>query len=60
MRNTVRGCLRDLRRDVIIPSSFLGFKLTHILEISTSVVGRKWNFVGEELSNDEGNWDGGT
>jgi hypothetical protein len=42
------------------PVAFLGFKLAHILEISTSVVGRKWNLVGEELSNDEENWDGGS
>jgi hypothetical protein len=42
------------------PLALLGFKLAKILEISTSVVGRKWNLVGEELSNDEGNWDGGS
>jgi hypothetical protein len=57
LRNTVRGYLKDLRRDVIILSSFVGIKLANILEISTSVVGRKSNLVGEELSNDEGNWD---
>jgi hypothetical protein len=42
------------------PVALLGFKLANMLEISTSVVGRKWNLVGEELSNDEGNWDGGS
>jgi hypothetical protein len=40
--------------------ALLGFKLAKILEISTSVVGRKWNLVGEELSSDEGNWNGGS
>jgi hypothetical protein len=42
------------------PVALLGFKLANIVEISTSVVGRKWNLVGEELSNGKGNWDGGT
>jgi hypothetical protein len=41
-------------------ASLLGFKFANILEISTSVVGRKWNLVDEEFSNDEGNLDGGS